>query len=76
MLKSFEVWFLFVYLYSDNNKITITMENLVSKIKDQSIVKEFGITEAFFFNGEFYTTSNYQLPYETIEYLENELRGA
>jgi hypothetical protein len=52
------------------------MKNLVSKIKDQSLVKNFGITEAFFVNGEFYTTSYYTLPFEVVEQLENELMGA
>ncbi len=49
------------------------MKNLVSKISNQKLVKDFGITEAFFYNGEFYITSNYDLGHETIADLEKEL---
>lgn len=59
-----------VYLYQQNE---IKMTNLVSKIANQDLVKNYGITEAFFYNGEFYITSNYDLHYETIAELENEL---
>ena len=50
------------------------MKNLVNNISDKKMIKEFGITEAFFFNGEFYITSNYELGIETINNIENELR--
>jgi len=49
------------------------MENLVSKIENQKTVKNYGITEVYFFNGEFFITSNYELPYELTEQLELEL---
>jgi hypothetical protein len=50
------------------------MTNLVSNIKDQNLVKEYGITEVFFIDGEIYTTSDYMLNYETILNLEKELK--
>jgi hypothetical protein len=50
------------------------MKNLANNISDKKMIKEFGITEAFFFNGEFYITSNYELGIETINNIENELR--
>ena len=49
------------------------MKNLVSKIANKELVKNYGITEAFFYNGEFYITSNYDLSIETINDLETEL---
>jgi len=49
------------------------MTNLVSKISNQEAVKSFGITEVFFMNGEFYTTSNYTIPFDMSAELEAEL---
>lgn len=51
------------------------MTNLVNQIADQKLVKNFGITEAFFYNDEFYITSEYTLDREVIESIENELRN-
>lgn len=49
------------------------IKNLVSKINDQKLVKDYKITEAFFLNGEFYITSIWELDFETIANLEKEL---
>jgi len=51
------------------------MENLVSKIEDRVIVKDFGITEAFFIDGEFYLTSEWDIPFELFLKIEKELRS-
>jgi len=51
------------------------MKNLVNNIANQLFVKQFGITEAFFINGEFYITSHYDLGYENIISLEKELKA-
>ena len=37
----------------------------------QKQIKEFGITEIFFVNGEVHITSEYDLPPSTAEYIEN-----
>lgn len=51
------------------------MKNLISKI-DAKIVKDYGITEAFYIDGELYITSNYELSYDLIKDIENHLDKA
>ncbi len=51
------------------------MNNLVKEIKNQKFVAEFGITEAFFVNGEFYLTSKYEVSLENYDRLEEELKN-
>ena len=51
----------------------MTPANLVTKIADKKIVKNYGITEAFFFDGEFYMTSIYDLGFELYAQIEKEL---
>lgn len=51
------------------------MKNQINKLqaKFSNEIKLFGITEVFIVNGELYTTSNYDLPYELISKFESEL---
>lgn len=63
-----------MYQKLSNKQKYFKMTNLVSNIKDQNLVKEYGITEVFFIDGEIYTTSDYMLNYETILNLEKELK--
>jgi hypothetical protein len=49
------------------------MKNLVSEISNKSLVKNYGITQAFFIDGELYTTSHYDLPMDVFVEIENEL---
>ena len=57
-----------------NNKMTTAIQNLVNKISDKQTVKEFGITEAYFSDGEFHITSTYDLHPSTVTAIETELR--
>jgi len=51
--------------------------NLINQLPEEfkKAIKEFGITEAFFFNDEFYITSNYHLHFTLIESIEKYLRS-
>ncbi len=49
------------------------MTNLISNISNKSLVKNYGITEVFFIDGELHTTSNYDLPEFVLAEIENEL---
>lgn len=51
------------------------IESLVNKIENQKAVKDFGITEAYFYKDEFFTSSNYGIPYHIIESIELQLRS-
>ena len=71
------VLILAVSLYQQKGNKTTTknlnaMTNLINSIKGiENEVKQFGITEIFVMNGEVYTTSKYDLPYELIEKIES-----
>ena len=48
--------------------------NLISEIKGlDKEIKSYGITEIFVFDGELYTTSEYDLPEELLEQLSNQI---
>ena len=53
------------------------MTNLIDKLKENfsNEIKNFGITEVFFFNDELYTTSKWALPLDLVEKFENELKN-
>ena len=51
------------------------MKNLVNKISNQEAVSNFKITEAFFSSNEFYITSEWDIPFEIVEEIENQLRS-
>ena len=53
------------------------MTNLIDKLKEKfsNEIKNFGITEVFFFNDELYTTSKWALPLDLVENFENELKN-
>jgi uncharacterized protein YqgV (UPF0045/DUF77 family) len=50
------------------------MQNLVSKIANQDTVKNYGITEAFFFNDQLHLTSIWPISHENYMNLEEELK--
>lgn len=52
------------------------MKNLINKLKVnfKNEIKNFGITEVFIINGELYTTSNYDLPYDLLIKIKTELK--
>ena len=54
--------------------VALKSMNLVSKIEDKKLVKDYGITEAFFYEGEFYITSEYDLHPDTCNLIECELK--
>lgn len=50
--------------------------NLINELPEQfkKAIKDFGITEVFFFNGDMYTTSKYDLDHSLIEAIENHFK--
>lgn len=48
------------------------MTNVINKIS-QSLIEKYTITEAFIVNGELYLTSDYDMPIETFNNLEESL---
>lgn len=51
------------------------MKNLVNEISNKEAVSNFKITEAFFSSNEFYMTSEWNVPFEIAEEIENQLRS-
>lgn len=51
------------------------MKNLVNNIENKKMVKTYGITEAFFIDNEFYITSEFDLSFEMISEIENQLKS-